>query len=459
MEISPRQLKVVNKLIRNNGGAIFWRVGTGKTRIALGWFATIAKEIEAEMPFPRFLVVCRREAFFDWQNEKDKLGLKWRTREVETEDDLYSIRTKKPVLYLISHGKLARMLLTLKECSSIIYAVVFDEGFLFKNPSTEHCKSANHLSAMIGRAAILSGSVMTARDLTDVFGQLYAINSHHRLARTLTEFRSRFMLRFAINPNSGSKASRFVAQRGAAKRVTERILPVTSFYFPDNNQRRIVTDVKTLPPTRDQLQAFRELKEFYELELRGSRIELKNAPSVITKCQQISDGWVKMEEQTLPVSTRKMEYLLSKTSELVSSGEKIVIWCAFRHTVDLILQALQKRKIKAYGMSGDHKFDIAGWISNGEVAVATVASGSSINHFKNCAYAIYYSHSFHWLHMQQSQGRTNRHDSLHQTCFYYFLQVEGSLDSMVYQTVKSSKGSEASLIEQATKEVNKWLLS
>lgn len=456
MELTPKQLKVSKRLYRQNGGAVWWRVGTGKTRIAYSFFATIAKALNDSV-VPRFLVVCRRESFYDWADEVRKCELNWAVREIECEDDLYRVRTKRPIVFLLSHGKLASMLPHLKDNASVIQGMALDEGFLYKNPATKHCKSANQLSTTIGRAIILSGSIMTARDPTDIYGQLYAINRHEPLGRTLTEFRTRYMFKFQINPER-SYAAKYIAQRGANLQITGVIKSnrAASFYFPSNSERRIVECVRTIPGTSAQCKAFQSLREYYDLELRGELLELKNALSLSIKCQQISDGWIKMDSGIVTIDSAKLDVLVAQVAELISCGERVVIWTAFQHSVTLILQRLQKSlpSVKAYGMHGGMKFDVVGWQRHGMVAVATVGSGSSINHFRHCAYAIYYSHSYRWLDMQQSKGRTNRKDSTHPTCFYYFLQTEGSLDKIVYRAVKSSGKAEDEIIQQG---VQSWL--
>lgn len=441
MILSKRQKKAASKLFRNNGGAIWHRVGQGKTRIAYKWFAMIAKVKSV------FLVVCRREAFVDWAEEAQKCGLPWTV--VDFEKDLHSSANIK--VWLVSHGMLSSLLPYILEYEHVIEAVVYDEGFLYKNPQTLHCKAANKLSVAIGKSAILSGSVMTAKNLEDVYGQLFAIDKQEKIARTLTDFRSKFMFRFQIGQNT--QAIRFIGKRGAVKIIGRKIKPVVSTYFPSDTRRRIIEDIHPIEATSQQLALIQRLKEEYFISLKGKDLELRNAPSVITKCQQISDGWVKMhDEEIITVPSGKLKYLVSKVCELLECGERVVIWCAFKHSVDLILQSLQiVGSIKAYGWYGGKKFDVAGWRRNGQVAVATEASGSSVNHFSNCAYAIYYSMDYSWRNLVQSRGRTNRFDSIHANCYYYYFQLRGSLDGFVYRTALSSGDKEKELIATQVK--------
>ncbi len=462
MELSRRQRKAAIKIYRTKGGAVWWRVGEGKTRIAYKFFAMVAKGV-SRIKNPRFLVVCRREAFGDWKDEIKKLGIKWRCLEIETEEDIFQIPIVRPTVYLLSHGKLARMLPELCDISGVLISTVYDEGWLYKNPATKHCKAANRLSSVVGSAAILSGSMMTARDHTDIYGQLYAINKHEVLAPTLTRFRSRFMLKYRIRPNDENSPTRFVTQRGAGKRIARLVRGVSSVYFPTENLRKCKHTIRRIPATRDQLRAFSDLRKYYELALKEKPLMLlKNKPSVMVKCQQISDGWVKhVDARTKEVTHAKFRsdkylYLVSMLQELMLAGESVVVWVAFRRSAKLLLQRLQKEfpKLGVYKLVGGQRFDKEGWQKNGRIAVCTVGSGSSFNHFRNCAYAIYYSHDCRWKHMQQSRGRNDRKDSKHDTCHYYYLQTDGSMDSRIYSIVNQSGKAESELIQDA---VSKWL--
>lgn len=453
LQLTQRQMNAAVKLFIASGGAVWWRVGCGKTRIAYKFFALNAKGPS------NFLVVCRREAFQDWKDEIEKMGmdnLGW--IQLEHPDQLCGRQLLSPLqsmTWIISHGKLASMADELCNVAQVFTAVTFDEGFLYKNPKTKHCKSAQDVSSVIQNAIILSGSMMTARNLEDIYGQLYAINRHQSLGRTLTEFRTRYMFQLQIGKSGGST---YVNRKGSSSKVIRAIRAECSVYFPANDHRRIVTSVRIQTPTAAQTQAFRKLREDFYIQFGDSELELKNTPSLIIKCQQISDGWLKMgNQEIITLSSTKLDYLVAQVSELIACQEKVVIWCAFKYTVTLVLHQMQKAfpKVGCYTLTGSINFDRGGWAKNGRICVATEASGSSVNFLKDCAYAIYYSMGFSWLHLQQSQGRTNRHDSAHDACYYYYLQTQGSLDSHVYKMVNASSKKEKELIQLAG--VKSWL--
>lgn len=459
MELDKHQKYAAKLLSRNNGGAVWHRVGEGKTRIAYKWFATIAKRSDN----PLFIVVCRRKAFTDWKEEAVKCGLtNWRV--VDYEIFLGKLISSIPTVLLVSHGMLAKLGRDIASLGSLVQAVAYDEGFLYRTPGTKHVTEANRISEQVGRAGILSGTIMPNRNLECVFGQFYAINKHEHagIGRTLTEFRSSFMFKFHINPHRPEQY-KFVNAKRAVQRVSDLVAPLASVWMPKST-RQIKHIVRHVDPSAAQRRAMARLRDEYYLQTRKGVLELKNAPTLITKCQQISDGFLQLGKtddgrkgDTLRYGSEKMAYLIEFISELILCGERVIVWCAFNHTVGLVLQRLQRDlpHVKAYSFTGKQKFDERGWHRDGQVVVATEDSGSSVNAFGQVAHAIYYSMSFKWLSLQQSMGRSDRKDSKHPVAYYYYLYTKGSLDAYVHKTAKESGEKEKDFIDLTA--LRQWL--
>lgn len=198
------------------------------------------------------------------------------------------------------------------------------------------------------------------------------------------------MYRFSINPTAATQAVAWRNARGAAKRVARRVRPFCSISMRRSNSRNILSDIRRIPASRDQLRAFQELREWYELEHKGKRIELRNAPSVITKCQQVSDGIVNMTDVTLRFDLQSWTTLA--VAYVNSSRLEKGSWCGARSAAlsDLFCNDCKKLSLgsgftECPAGRNSHR---SGWLRNGRIAVATEASGSSVNYFKDCAYAI-----------------------------------------------------------------------
>lgn len=445
MHLSKRQKKAAEKLVNARGGCVWWKVGQGKTRIALKIFATLAKA-EAS----KFLVVCRREAFSTWTNEvKQQLQDSWKVIELENMFGVWTpTHAKKKVIFLLSSGMIAKFS---EEVDYPFDGVCLDEGYLYKNPRAERTKAAHQISDLSNFNFLLSGSIMTAHNLDDIYGQLFAIGKSELLARTLTEYRDKFSRTFYFGPQSNPIPRRF-NRRGAVAIVANKVRAISSVYMP-KSPRKIKHIIRYVAPNPHQEYLMKMLRELYVLEFRKKHIELNTAPVIPLKAQQISNGWVHHNNRIEFIGSEKIGYVKYLVDQIIDAGEKVIIWCAFRRDVHYIHQQIEHPSAT---MVGGKKFDEEYWKQDGvNVAIATEASGSSVNYFDQCQYAIYFSMQPHWLHLQQSRGRTDRASSKHKTCYYYYIFTTGSFDRHIYRLAQTSGKKEREFITQAA--IKTWL--
>lgn len=444
-DLDERQRLVHDKLVKSRGGLVLNRVGSGKTRTSIEIFATLQKELKWELPCV-CLVVCRRLAFHDWRTEIRKIGYDWHIYEDEIGTLMPPERLLNPCFLFLSEGMLAKKGLELSKDRRIKF-VILDEGYLYKNHKSAKGKAANTLTKT-KKSLILSGSVMTAKNLGDVWGIALAVNKHRAIAPCRTKFVEEY-----LHCDMSSPFPSYYPKPGAYKKLMDKIEFCTDVYFPANNKRKITEQIIRVPATPEQLRAFKELKSDYgstELQL-----EFNSILAVTAKVQQIANGWVEDKNGRIRyIPSNKVEAVCAKIEELYECGERVVVWCAFRNDVALLASKL---KFATLQMLGGQKFDTEAWATDRyRVCLATEASGSSVNHFANTPYAIYFSTNYKWLDLQQSMGRTDRGAaSRHAECFYYFYQVEKSLDAFILHTAKTSGRKELTLIKHG--EVNAWL--
>jgi hypothetical protein len=173
------------------------------------------------------------------------------------------------------------------------------------------------------------------------------------------------------------------------------------------------------------------------------------------KAQQIANGWcLDKEGHFLNIKSNKLEKLQDELESLLSAGERVIVWCAFRHDVEMLRAFLP---FKTVSFVGGQSFDHDQWRHDDvRICIGTEANGSAVNHFANCRYAIYFSCSVKWKEMQQSRGRTDRKNSAHNICYYKYLAVADSFDKEVYQTAMGSGRAEQFLVRLSTK-LASWL--
>lgn len=452
----PEQIRAHDKLVRSRGGVVWWDAGQGKTRIAIEWFDSMRKVYKNEFPCV-CLVILKRSAFLDFRKELQKLDYD----AVVLEDDLImpdsvEIATlQKPTLLLVSAAMFAKSVDSLLVDPHIKYAII-DELWMYKNPKAARSLCVQKFSER-KRNIGLSGSIMTAEDIVDIWGQLKAVNKHMYVARNLTDFRSKFLNMTMVKLKSGKEFPYRAPKPGAYKRIMELCEEVVDFHFPENSKRKITIQKLSVPSTPEQDKAFHELKEWMEVEVDGKIIEYNNRLEVALRIQQIANGWILDDNRVIrKIKSNKMTVLVDKVKELDMAGKRVIIWCAFRHDVKEVMAALFSAQIATVQFVSGERFDDQRW-EKGEarVCVATEGMGVSVNHFEQVAYAFYFSTNYKWMDMQQSMKRTDRFSSLHPEAFYYFLQVEGSLDAAILRKVNSSRDWEKQLINIG-EQVTQW---
>ena len=447
------QCECIDKLVRARGGIAWWRVGTGKTRIGIEVFESLREVYKWEFP-TICVVILKRSAFKDFRDELVKLG----TDAVVLEDDLSGLpiatlqnMETKPAFLLLSAGMLTKSIPSLLVDPRVKFGII-DELYMYKNPKSERSKMVQKLS-LHKKTVGLSGSVMTAQRVEDVYGQLMAVHKHGYVAPNQTKFKSLF-LNMKMAGGEAKRWPMWWPKPGAYKQIMELCKDCVDIYFPSNNARRIHQQVFTVDATPEQEAMFHDLKKWFEYTPKGEKtIELNNSLQVALKVQQISNGWV--DDHMVP--SNKLSKLRELVLEIIEQGETVVIWCAFRRDVVLLTDFLKEEGIATLQFMSGAEFDHNTWKSGEvKVCVATEAMGVSVNHFAQTPYAIYFSIDYKWFDMQQSQGRTNRYSSLHKDCYYYFIHVEGGLDKSIHQRVFDSRNRELTLI-QIGEEVRNWM--
>lgn len=436
---TQEQLRAVNKIVHSRGGLVWWRVGEGKTRIALFTFAALQNIHQWALP-SICLVVCRRKAFRDWRDEIERCF-----PECDVYEDSCPAHPPRlaPCFLLVSEGMLVKQQKLLASNWQIRF-ICYDESWLYANPKSTRSKAAYDLSRP-RKAIALSGTVMKARDTSEIWAQCKIVHKHRLIASSLSAFRENFQVCF-----SDLGFPLWSSKKGAYADIMHRLSEVTDVHFPKSS-RQIHEQFHTIEATEQQRRYFRELKEFYSID--DLDMEFNNAMVVITKAQQISCGWIFNEAGNLvSIPSNKPAKLRDELEDIIASGQRAVVWCAFRHDVEMLAKFLPFATMQ---MLGGEDFDVDRWLA-GDVSVclATEASGSSVNHFAQVPYAIYFSSDFKWLSMQQSRGRTDRKSSTHLDCYYKYLQVDGSMDAHVFRTAMGSGDKESKLILQA--ELRTW---
>jgi len=425
--LNDEQNKAVCKLSLAHRGIAWWKIGTGKTRIALAWASLHCSDCSTKA-----LVVCSPNAIRQWKDEADICGFSR--------------------LKFLSYGELqthrgdTAVWNTLADDS--LCCVIIDELWMYKNVKTLRSKRVRILSTRLPTLG-LSGSLVTARNIEDLFGQAYAVNINHALADNLTKFRTQFCVS-AYN-FGGLK---FWAKEGALETIQQRLAPYVDVYFPSaERESRLIPTV--VDPTPQQEEHLTSVNSEYFTILDSGELEIKNAAVLVSKIQQISDGAVLDSQGTVSrIKSNKLTRTVELCNQLIDAGERVLIWVAFKASLDLLHYSLGEETAT---LSSHTEFDFKGW-NRGKyrICVATIGSGASLNDFTNVAYSIVYSAPYNHRAVQQAFGRTNRKGSQHKVAFYYMMQTDQTVDKSVYQNLKLTASVETSIIATSAQVIQQY---
>ncbi len=425
------QFDAAHKLTESMGGLCWAKVGEGKTRVALYWQQLMSVKLDWQ-PASITLVVCRRKAFLDWREEINRC-----LPHVSVYEDECPVTPPRASYLLVSDGMFCKLAKSGYLSERRIRCAIYDEGWLYANHKSAKSKSIQFFS--VGRRTIsLSGTVMKAKNTLEVYSQAMAVQKHRLIAGTPTKFLGEFQTRISLGC-----FPKYYPKKGAYHTIMQRIAPAAVVHFPKGH-RKIHDQYHNVEATSQQLKYFKELKENYALEDHG--LVFNNALAIGIKAQQISNGWIQDSDKTIQyIPTNKISKLTEEIEGIILDGTKVIVWCAFREDVKMLAKTLPFATVQ---MVGGTAFDMARWkCSDVCVCLATVGSGSSVNHFAQVPYAIYFSSDYKWLNMQQSRGRTERNNSKHNDCYYKYLQVASSLDAKIYKAVMDSSSQEDLLIK------------
>lgn len=448
-QLDPAQHRFMDRISEPDSSNVmvaWWKMGTGKTRLALHVFW--------RSDFTDMIVVCRRIAFGDWIDEMELCGMNYLVYGDDYKGDkilkLASYKTgEKPKrVLLLSAGDLKNIPLYFPKGQLL----VVDELYLFSNPKAKRTILLKQMSLFCSARVGLSGTIMPARNNMAIFGQLSALNAERTLASGSTEFQRKFQ-----SKGKGRFGVEYTNRPGSDEEIAALIGHMVDIHMPEGRPTR--RQIMKVDKTPEQARAVRMLKKEYEWKNR----EYEYALQIVNVVNGISNGWwinqkfnaagELVSEHLEHYKSTKVEKLLVLLDDLVAAGERVVVWCAYHNDIARIASELKHPWLE---FTARVPFDKAKWEAGKvQIVLATEANGSSVNHFKHVKYAVYFSINFKLLDLEQSMTRHERKGSSHDGAHYYFLQTRGTGDARAYQLVTESRETEQSLVTTLASEIFK----
>ena len=324
--------------------------------------------------------------------------------------------------------------------------VVIDELSSFKSAQAKRFKALRRVRGRIKRIYGLTGTPRP-NSLEDLWSEIYLLDQGDRLGKTLTAFRSRYLIPAKMN---GHIVYSYKEREGAGAEVVERIRDVAMSVRKEDVLSlpgQIYEDIELEAPAA-LLKQYKKFEREQVLECLDDdgQIIAGNAAALTNKLLQFANGAIyDADGQAHELHTIKLDAL----EEMVEAagGDPVLVLYAYKHDADRIRQRIDCRAL-------DTPEDMDDW-NAGKIPVA-LAHPASIGHGLNLQdgghIIIWYGLTWSLELYQQANERLNRPGQQH-VCRVYHLVLKGTHDARVLASLKNKDAGQAAAIEALRLEI------
>lgn len=324
--------------------------------------------------------------------------------------------------------------------------VVVDESSRIKNADAARTKKTIRCGDSAEYRMILTGTPIT-QGLIDLFGQFRFLGQHIIGLKSFFVFRNMYCV---MGGFQGKKVLGYQREDELMDKIAPYVYQVKKeecLDLPDKVYQKI-----TVLPTKEQLAAMKDLKDFFETEQNGDVLTVSTVLDRMTRFQQIlggnfpfADGDGGFDVKPIQGKNPKLDAMLESIEDLPVDA-KVIIWARFRPEIDQISKRLrelygdgsvieyhggipeQERKAsipRFQDRGNESRFFVANQQTAGMGITITVAT-----------YAYYYSNTFSLEQRMQSEDRNHRKGQTNK-CTYIDIWCKADADLMIGKALDS----------------------
>jgi SNF2 family DNA or RNA helicase len=270
--------------------------------------------------------------------------------------------------------------------------------------------------------------------LPSLWSQYYWLDGGRTLGPSYEAYRKRYFTQ---------EGRTQVQNEGAEVRVGRAMARITmnltmQQMFPDKAHK--VQTVMRIPMTPEQAKYYETLRTKQVADIVSGKVSVGEALTKLIKLLQVTQGFVlddnKQVQQFSSAKLIALEEMLTGKGDF--SDQRVVVWCRFRHDVNVIVAMLNRHKVDHYQLHGDvpdkeREAIKNGWNTNYKkrVLVGMLSMGIGINlHAPNCVddkqrparcfTTVFYGVDWRVTQLEQAMDRVYRGDQV-ETCVYRYL--------------------------------------
>jgi SNF2 family DNA or RNA helicase len=428
-----------------DGLLLAFEMGVGKSLTTVG--------LVANSPHARVLIACPKSVVSVWPNELarsstplpclalDKGSVKARASELKKRLKLAEAR-REPLVVAINYDSFWRegMRELLLEVNWDV--LVCDEIHRLKSHNGRASKFAALLGTRVKKRIGLTGTPMPHSPL-DIFAQ-YRVLDPGIFGTNFHKFRMRYARMGGFGgkqvigyQNEEELTARF---KSIAFQAGKELLDLPPFI---HNYRTCELNPKTQ-------KVYEALDKKLFAEIESGQITAANAMVKVLRLQQLTGGYLKLDDGTLEQYGTEKKDLLADILEDIPQDEPVIVFARFTADIANIKEAMSNAKRTCGELSG-HANDLKAW-QDGEfnsLAVQIRSGGVGVSLVRS-SYCIYYSVGHSLGDYLQSLDRTHR-PGQKSTVRYYHLLADGTIDQKVYKALMAKRDVVETIMDKEAK--------
>jgi len=421
MKLRPYQERGVRWLEQRKYSLLLLPMGSGKTAICCSWIAKWNVRVLVVAPL--------RVAETVWPPELEKWapGVTWRivTGHKRKRDKALS---KPADVTLVNYDNLTWFL----ENAELDYdTIIFDELTALKNWSAKRFKAFMKRRGRFGTVVGLTGT-FTGNGIQGIYGQMRCIDGGRRLGKTLTAFRSVFMLKGYMDWDWTPRAG---ALQKIVKRIADIAFTVTDEEYADQLPPLVPNPVEAeLPP--EAREAYNELLREFLTEYDSELILTPTSAAQVNKLQQIADGFAYVmkggKREVVSIHTAKLDAL----TEIIESQQGAPLMVVYKFQEEL---AMMRKRHPGTVMNEHDAMTVVNDWNAGKIPIMYVhpqSAGHGLNiQFGGNAVA-WYGFTWSWEEYEQVIARLRRGGQEAEVVFLHLIIAKNTVDEDILEALE-----------------------
>lgn len=458
------QKRAVKFLLEHGAAALLFDPGMGKTAIVLRAFLALLRAKTAR----RMLVIAPlRVCQLVWPDEPNqwaeftglRVGLlhgKDKEKVLANVDD-YDILVINPegLAWLLTGAHNGRFVDKRRWKAVGADLLVIDELTRFKSTKGTRFKLLKQVLPTFQRRWGLTGTP-APNGLLDLFGQMYVLDLGNALGRYITHYRMKYF--YAVDPNGW----KWVLQPGAAELIYERIKPLAlraraedHLELPELVPLKIMVDLPS--KVRDLYDA---LEEDFLAKVDAKEIVAANAAAASTKCRQVANGAVYIDDDlasrvqgkkrgVLELHEAKIEALRELREEL--NGQQLLVAYEFNHDEDRLRKAFPDAVFMSDAKTQAKAKAVETAWNGGEISLLfghPSSMGHGLNFQKSSAQHVVWFSMFWDLELyDQFIKRIRRQGNKALRVFVHHIMTRDTIDETIFFVQRSKARTQSALLD------------